>query len=109
MSSILNDVKHQLGLLPDDDAFDETLIMHINTVFTFLNQFGAGPAEGFQITGDTETWDDFTEDVALNSVKSYIYLRVRLLFDPPGTGFTQQSFDRQIEMMEFRILSDTDF
>jgi hypothetical protein len=108
-NSILDDVKHSLGLLPEDTAFDVTIINHINTYLTHLGQLGAGPAEGFMITGAEETWDQFYDDPRLNSVKSYLFLRVRLLFDPPATGFTQQSFDRQISELEFRILSETDF
>lgn len=109
MSSILNDVKHALGILPEDTAFDVTIVNHINSYLAHLGQLGVGPVEGFQITGDSETWDQLFNDQRLNSVKSYLYLRVRLLFDPPKTGFEQASQDRQIAEMEFRILSETDY
>lgn len=108
-SSILNDVKHSLGLLPEDTSFDVTIVNSINTYLNTLNQLGVGPALGFQITGPTETWAQFFDNVLLNSVKSYLYLRVRLIFDPPATGFTEASFARQIQEMEFRILSETDY
>lgn len=108
-SSIMNDVKHALGLMPEDDSFDVVIINGINTHIANLTQLGVGPSTGFEITGPQETWDQFIETPLLNGVKSYLYLRVRLLFDPPGTGFTQDSFDRQISELEFRILSETDY
>lgn len=109
MSSILNDVKHSLGILPDDTAYDVTIINHTNTYLSHLNQLGAGPAEGFMIEDDTATWDQFYDDMRLNSIKSYLFLRVRNVFDPPKTGFEQASMDRQVNELEFRILSETDF
>lgn len=107
-SSILNDTKHALGLLPEEKSFDVTLIMHINTVFAVLNHFGVGPEYGYMIEGDSETWDQFFDDMRLNTIKSYVYLRVRLLFDPPATGPTQAAFERQYAELEFRILSEVD-
>lgn len=109
MSKILHDVKHQLGLLPDDTAFDTTIVIHINTIFNVLNQLGVGPLEGFMLETGDETWDQFFTDTNLNAVKSYMYLRVKLLFDPPSTGFTQSSYDRQIQELEFRLNSEVDF
>lgn len=103
MSSILDDVKHMLGLLPEDTAFDSDVMIHINSVFGFLRQLGVGSQDGFVITGDTEEWDDFITDNRLNLVKSYVFLRVKLLFDPPQTGFTQQAMERQITEMEYRL------
>lgn len=108
-SSILDDVKHSLGLLPEDTAFDSTIVNHINTYLSYLTQLGVGPTVGFAITGATETWEQFFDEPGLNSVKSYLALRVRLLFDPPKTGFETASQERQIQEMEFRILSETDY
>jgi hypothetical protein len=109
MSSILNDVKHALGLDTADPAFDIDIIMHINTVLAILNQLGVGPALGFMITGPDETWDQLFEDTRLNPVKSYVYYRVRLLFDPPATGFTQAAMERQIDELGFRLNAEVDF
>lgn len=109
MSSILNDTKHALGLLPDDDAFDITIINHINSVLSFLPDLNVGPVGGFMITGATETWDQLFADNRLNAVKSYLYLRVKLFFDPPKTGFEMAAQERQISEMEFRILSESDY
>lgn len=109
MSSILNDVKHTLGLLPEDTAFDQDIILHINTVFSILTQLGVGPLEGFMIGSADEEWSDFYEDQRLNPIKSYMFLRVKLLHDPPTTGFTLASYERQILEMEFRLNAEVDF
>lgn len=103
MSSILDDVKHMLGLLPEETAFDQDIILHINSVFGVLHQLGVGPLTGFMIEDNSATWDEFVTDNRLNIVKSYMFLRVKLLFDPPQTGFTQQAMERQITEMEYRI------
>lgn len=103
MSSILNDVKHSLGLLPADTAYDPTVIMHINTAISDLTQLGVGPATGFMITGDTEQWSQFADDPRLSSVQSYIFLKVKILLDPPTTGFTLAAYERQLQEMQFRI------
>jgi hypothetical protein len=102
--SVLNSTKKALQLDPDYDAFDPDLIMHINGVFSTLNQLGVGPDEGFMITGDQETWDTFLgTDPKLNQVKTYVYLRVRLLFDPPQTAFLADAYAKQIEQLEWRL------
>lgn len=102
--SILDSTKKVLGLDPDYDVFDQDILMHINSVFTTLNQLGVGPKEGFAIAGSDETWDTFLgNDFNLNSVKSYVQLRVRMMFDPPATSFTQQSFKEQIKELEWRL------
>lgn len=104
MGSILDDTKKILGIAPDYTAFDTDLIIHINSAFGTLNQLGVGPAEGFEISDNTATWDDFLAgDVRYNSVKTYVYLKVRLIFDPPATSFTIASIERQIEELEWRL------
>lgn len=102
-ASILKSVRKTLGLGDTTDEFDEDLIMHINSVFSTLNQLGIGPVEGFAIEDDTANWDAFLKDPTLNSVKTYIYLRVRLLFDPPATSFHISAIERQIEQIEWRL------
>lgn len=102
-TSILEDVKHVLGLLPEDTAFDSDIVMHINSTFGTLTQLGVGPVVGFQITGDTETWEQYATDPRLNAVKSYIFLCVKMLFDPPDTGFVLAAMERQKQEMEFRL------
>jgi hypothetical protein len=109
MSKILDDVKHQLGIVVADTAFDQTVQIHINSVFAILNQLGVGPAMGFMLETGDETWDEFFTDERLNAVKSYVYLRVKLLFDPPTTGFVLGSYERQIQELEFRLNAEVDF
>lgn len=102
--SILKSVKKVLGLDADYTAFDLDILMHINSVFTILQQLGIGPDTGFAIEDDTATWDTFLgTDPKLNSVKSYIWLRVRLLFDPPQTSFLIQAMEKQIQELEWRL------
>lgn len=103
-ASILNSIKKILGIAEDYEHFDIDVITHINTVFSTLNQLGIGPDSGFMIEDATSTWEDFLgDDPRLNNVKTYVYLRVRLLFDPPTTSFAIEAMNKQIEEMEWRI------
>lgn len=102
-SSILNDVKHTLGLLPDQKAFDIDIMIHINGAISTLTQLGVGPVNGYMIESENNQWDEFADDPRLNSVKSYIILRTKLVFDPPGTGFVIAAIERQIAELEYRI------
>ena len=102
--SILNSTKKVLGLAEDYTAFDVDVIMHINSVFSILNQLGIGPVDGFAIEDATPTWDLFLADVKpLNTVRSYMFLRVRMLFDPPATSYLQEAMAKQIQELEWRI------
>jgi hypothetical protein len=102
--SILDSVKKVLNLSSDYVAFDEDVILHINSVFSTLNQLGIGPEMGFMIQDKNAVWTDFLEgDLRLNNVKSYMYLRVRMLFDPPTIGFLVESMKEQIKELEWRI------
>lgn len=104
IDSILNSVKKKLGILEDYTHFDEEIILDINTSFMTLNQLGIGPEEPFMITGATEIWDDFIEDGRIEAVKSYIPLKVRLLFDPPQQSFMLNSVQDRIAELEFRMM-----
>lgn len=109
--SILTTTKRTLGLAEDYVVFDPEIIMHINSVLGDLNQLGIGPELGFEITGPDEEWADFLGDVPdttnpelrYNPVKSYMYLRVRMLWDPPSVGYVLTSWEKQIEKAEWRI------
>ena len=102
--SILRSTKKNLMVSVDDDAFDDVIITHINSVFADLNQLGIGPETGFAIDDDTTEWGAYlVGDLNLNSVKTYFYLRVRLLFDPPATSFHLTALQAQIDRMEFRL------
>lgn len=109
MSSILNDVKHQLGLLPENTDFDTTLVIHINTTLAELTQLGVGPTTGVRITGASEEWDILYDDPRLNTVQSYIYLKVRMLFDPPKIGGLISSMERQVANLEYRMYVEVAF
>lgn len=104
MENILDSVKKLLGIDETDLNFDQELIMHINSVFTVLNQLGVGPVGGFKIYSNDEVWADFVgTQLNIESVKSYIYLKVRLLFDPPQNSFLISAFEKQIEEFEWRL------
>lgn len=104
MSSILNDTKKILQLAEDYTAFDLDVITHINTAFTTLQQLGIGPVEGFMIEDESAEWEAFLGgDPRLNGVKTYLYLRVRLVFDPPATSFHIAALEKQIEELEWRL------
>jgi len=102
--SILTTVKKILGVDATYTTFDVDIITHINSVFFTLNQLGIGPADGFAIEDATAVWDDFLgTDLRLNAVKTYMYLRVRLLFDPPTASYLIEATRQQIQEFEWRL------
>ena len=102
--SILTSIKKMLGIAEDYEYFDTDLIIHINTVFMILKQLSVGPQEGFSITSKTSTWYEFiANDKRLEAVKSYIYMKVRLVFDPPQSSAVIECMNRMISELEFRI------
>lgn len=103
-SSILQSTKKVLNIPEDYDVFDPDVIMHINSVFSTLHQLGVGPDEGFMIEDEIPTWNTFLGgDPRLNNIKTYVYLRVRLLFDPPTTSYMVDAVKEQIKELEWRI------
>ena len=104
MDSILTSIKKMLGISEDYTQFDADLIMHINSVFLNLTQLGVGSASGFSIEDETTEWTDFINNNAqLQAVKSYIYLKVKLLFDPPLSSAVIESTNRMIAELEWRL------
>lgn len=102
--SILTSTKKILGLAANYTAFDHDIITHINTALSTLTQLGIGPSTGFEITDDTAVWGDFLgTDLLLNPVKSYVYLKVRMMFDPPATSYLIGALEKQLEELEWRI------
>ena len=102
--SILNTIKKQLGITEDYTVFDSDLIMHINSVFLTLSQLGVGPDEGFFIEGKADSWTDYIDEgILLNSIKTYVYLKVKLLFDPPGSSYAVDAINNIIKELEWRI------
>ena len=104
MESILTSIKKLLGIAEEYTNFDQDIIIHINSVLAILAQLGVGPEEGFRITGAMEKWNDFISDgVALDDVKSYVYIKVKLLFDPPLSSAVMESTNRLVSELEWRI------
>jgi hypothetical protein len=101
--SILNTIKKVIGLTEDDDSFDLDLLIHINSVFATLTQLGVGPEDGFEIEDDSALWEDFLPDRRYNFVKSFVYLEVKRLFDPPGTSFLGDAYKLQRDEYTYRI------
>jgi hypothetical protein len=102
--SILLSTKKLLGLDENYEIFDTDVVIHINSALAILNQLGVGPENGFRITGKKETWSDFLGDdeTLLNTVKDYVYLKTRLVFDPP-VGSMIDLMKSQIAELEWRI------
>lgn len=104
MESILTSIKKLLGIAEEYTHFDADLIMHINNVFSILTQLGVGPSEGFSIEDKTETWDDYIPSgPVVHSVKTYIYMKVRLVFDPPASSAVIESIKASINELEWRL------
>ena len=106
MESILTSIKKMLGIDEEYTHFDADIIMHINSVLMILTQLGVGPAEGFMIEDDTSTWANFVPEVnaaQLNAIKSYIFMKVKLIFDPPLSSAVIDSMNRQIAEFEWRL------
>lgn len=104
MDSILISVKKVLGIAPEYNEFDPDIIMHINTAFSVLTQLGVGPKSGFSITGEETVWSDYlSDDPKLEMVKTYVGVKVRLIFDPPSSSAVIESLNRQISELEWRI------
>lgn len=109
MDSILNTIKKTLSIEEECTDFDQELILHINSVFSVLTQLGVGPEDGFFIEDETETWDDFMDDMKkIQMIKTYIGLKVRLLFDPPTTSFAIESIKNAATEYEWRLNVECD-
>lgn len=110
MESILTLVKKALGIEEDYEHFDTDIIMFINTSFMNLNQLGVGPRECFSINDKTSTWTDFLADrTDLNGVKSFVYLYVRLAFDPPQNSFLVDALKTQLQELSWRLNAQAEF
>ena len=104
MDSILTSVKKMLGITEECKDFDPDIIMHINTVLMILTQLGVGPEEGFYIEDDSSNWDDFVKDLSkLEAIKTYVYMKVRLMFDPPTSSSAMEATNRIIDELEWRL------
>lgn len=104
MESILTSIKKLLGIAEEYEHFDADIIMHINSVFSVLTQLGVGPSSGYSIEDDSSVWNDYIKDDSrIELVKSYMHLRVKLLFDPPSSSAVMESMNRMISEFEWRL------
>lgn len=104
MESILTSIKKMLGISKEYTHFDEDLIMHINSALAVLGQLGVGPSEGFFIEDESAEWSDFVSDLSkLQFIKTYVYQKVKLLFDPPQSSAAIQALNESIREFEWRI------
>ena len=102
--SILISIKKLLGITKEYENFDTDIIIFINTAFSTLNELGVGPEDGFMIEDDSTTWNEYIDDRKdLNDVQTYIYLRVKLLFDPPLNSSVLESNKQMINQLEWRL------
>lgn len=106
MDSILQSIKKMLNVHEDDHSFDTDIIILINSTFVILNQIGVGPVNGFMITDATKTWNEFipdADDISINSVKTYVYLKVRQVFDPPTSSSVMEAINKNVNELEWRL------
>lgn len=105
MESILTSVKKLCGITAEYTQFDPDIIMHINSVFMILRQMGVGPANGFSIEDASSVWTNFLpeDNPYYESVKSYMGLKVRLLFDPPSSSVHMEAMKSMISELEWRL------
>lgn len=101
--SILKSVRQKLGPSGAYDVFDPQLVDFINMAFGRLHQLGIGPKERFSIVDDTATWSDFGPDDEMKEVRTYVYLQVRLLFDPPQSSTIMSAYNDKIRELEWEL------
>lgn len=101
--SILDTTKKMLGFDAEYTAFDLDILTHINSTFFTLQQIGIGPAKGFVITDRDATWGSYLAGDDISAVKSYMFLKVRMMFDPPTTSFANEAIKNQITELEWRL------
>lgn len=110
MDSILTSIKKVLGIYEDDTSFDVDILMHINTVIMILRQMGIGPSRGFTVLDSYTTWEDYLSDTSLiEAVKTYIALKVRLIFDPPASSALSEAMKQMITELEWRLNVQADY
>lgn len=110
MESILQSIKKMIGITEEYTAFDVDIIMHINSVFMILNQIGIGPEKGFSIQDETALWSDFLPEGNKNfeAVKTYMYLKVKFIFDPPLSSSVMEAMKQMINELEWRLNSEAE-
>lgn len=109
IDSILDSIKKRLGPSCEQEDFDPDIIDCINTAFSILHNVGIGPIDGFSITGNSEEWSVYTDDpIVLGMVKTYVYLKAKLFFDPPSNSFLLDSMKEELKELEWRLNVNSD-
>ena len=109
MDSILTSIKKLLGITEGYEQFDDDIILLINSEFDTLHQLGVGPEETFSIQDKTSKWDEFLiNPIEVAMTKEYMYLRVRLMFDPPANSFVAQAMEKRIDELVWRMNVDVE-
>ena len=107
--NILNSIKKLLGIPEDYTAFDQDIMIHINSVFMILSELGAGPSNGYSLKDGTEKWGDFiSDDENLEGIKTYVYMKVKTIFDPPLNSAVLASMKELISEFEWRINNEAE-
>lgn len=103
--SIFDSIKALLGPDASYEVFDQDILIHINTALAVLTQLGLGPSEGFMVTGPDETWSDFlgTNDKTLNMARTYVYMKVKMVFDPPVNSSVLSAYQEACKEYEWRL------
>lgn len=103
-NSILDDIKKLVNISKEDTSFDTDIIIHINSSFMVLNQLGVGPEAGFRISDSSTKWIDYLNiEDDLEAVKTYIYQKVKLVFDPPLSTTVMDALKESIKEAEWRL------
>ena len=105
--TILDETKKQIGIVPEYNVFDDQLLLDLNAAFATLHQLGVGPEEGFLVDRET-TWDQYISTQRLSFIKSYVSMKVRVMFDPPSSSFALDALNKQIAEYEWRICSEVE-
>ena len=105
MDSILTSIKKMLGIAEEYTHFDADITMHINSVFMILTQLGVGPSTGFRINDKNDLWSDFlqSDTIDMEAIKTFIYLKVKLVFDPPTSSATIAAMQEMAKEYEWRL------
>lgn len=109
--SILTSIKKLIGMTEEYEQFDMDIIIHINSVFMILRQLGVGPTNGFSIKSKEDKWTDFlpADDPNAEGVKTYMYLKTKLVFDPPSSSIIKECMKQMIDELEWRLHTEADY
>jgi len=108
-NSILQSIKKSLGIMPEYEVFDDELVMHINSALSNLHQLGVGPEDEFSITDGTATWSDLLGPSSkIQNAKAYVFIKTKLIFDPPTSPQLINAYEEQLRENEFRLTVTSD-